>query len=258
MIEVSGAKLSLVSMGIFTTEHKWEKSKNSIDTYEILYVVRGRVTVEDGARRSFESGNMVILKPTSSQRVCSCIPNSVFYYIHIKTDNLDVLTGGTLYFKEIENNYLFKELALHYRMSKNDFSLPEVMLAEILLRNKSVIKERGTRKLVTDLYDTIRLNASPKLRIEDVASLYGYNQEHLTRLVKKEYGKGIKELINGFVVEKCKNSLSNTNLSIKEISAQLKFDDSQSFVKFFKYHTGTTPSRYRDKLSSSQYSEKEF
>ena len=258
MIEVSGAKLSLESMGVFTTEHKWEKSKKSSDTYEILYVVRGRVTVEDGSRCSLEPGNMIILKPTDSQRVCKCIPNSVFYYVHINADNIDALTGGAFYFKEIENNYLFKEIALHYRMNKNDFSLAEVMLAEILLRNKADVKERATRKLVSDLYDTIRLNASPKLRIEDIASLYGYNQEHLTRLVKKEYGKGIKELINGFVVEKCKNSLSNTNLSIKEISAQQKFDDSQSFVKFFKYHTGTTPSRYRNKLSSSQYGEKEF
>ena len=95
----------------------------------------------------------------------------------------------------------------------------------------------------------IRINASPKLRITAVAEHYGYNKEHISRLIKKEYGMGMKELINKFIILNSKNMLANTNLSVKEIGALMKFDDATAFVKFYKYHEKMTPTEYRNKFS---------
>ena len=96
----------------------------------------------------------------------------------------------------------------------------------------------------------IRIYASPKLRITAVAEHYGYNKEHISRLIKKEYGMAMKELKNKFIILNSKNMLANTNLSVKEIGALMKFDDATAFVKFYKYHEKMTPTEYRNKFSA--------
>lgn len=251
MIEVEGTKLSLLRITLFSTDHAWESVEGSGENYVMLYVVEGNLFIEEEISYSMTEGNMVILKPREENRKYSCTPNSVFYWIRFLAEDVEKLTGNTYFFTEMQNSYLLKEMLHYYRVYKDKPALAELILAQLMVYNKEIVKGTGTRKLVAEVYEMIRLNASPKLKIADIASLYGYNQEHLTRLMKKEYGKGIKEIINYFMLKSCKNRLSNTNKSIKEISADMKFDDTESFVKFFKYHEKITPSQYRERFTAT-------
>ena len=47
MIKVEGTELSLRRITLFSTEHVWESLENSGDDYEILYVVKGNLFVEE-------------------------------------------------------------------------------------------------------------------------------------------------------------------------------------------------------------------
>ncbi len=248
MIKVEGTELSLRRITLFSTEHVWESLENSRDDYEILYVVKGNLFVEESILYSMTEGNMIVLKPRKTKRKYSCTPNSIFFWIRFSVDDVEKLTGGTYLFTDVQDAYLFKEMLHHYRVYKDNPVLAELILAQLLVYNKEIIRGTGTRKLVAEVCEMIRLNASPTLKIEDIASLYGYNKEHLTRLMKKEYGKGLKEIINYFTIKACKKRLLNTNYSIKEIGVDMKFDDTESFVKFFKYHEGITPSQYRERF----------
>lgn len=253
MIEVEGTKLSILRITLFSTDHVWESVEGAGENYEMLYVVEGNLFIEEEILYSMTEGNMVILKPRKTNRKYRCTPNSVFYWIRFCVEDVEKLTGGKYFFKEVQNTYLFKEMLHYFRVYKEKPELAELLLAQLLIYNKLVAKGTGVkeRKLVAEVYEMIRLNASPKLKAYDVAPLFGYNTEHLTRLVKKEYGRGIKELINDFTVKKCKNELANTNKSIKEISAEEKFEDTESFVKFFKYHVNMTPSQYRERHTAT-------
>jgi len=251
MIEVEGTKISLCRITLFSTDHTWESVEGSEENYELLYVVEGNLFIEEEISYSLTERNMVVLKPRKIKRKYGCTPNSVFFWIHVSVEDMEKLISGTYFFSEVHNGYLFKEMLHYYRVYKDNPALAELILAQIIIYNKGFVKDAGTRKLVAEVYEMIRLNASPKLKISDIASLYGYNEEHLTRLMKKEYGKGMKELINYFMVKSCKNRLANTNKSIKEISADMKFDDATSFVKFFKYHEKMTPSQYRERFTAT-------
>ncbi|MDD7700214.1 MAG: helix-turn-helix domain-containing protein [Eubacteriales bacterium] len=41
--------------------------------------------------------------------------------------------------------------------------------------------------------------------------------------------------------------LLNTDYSLKAISGMCGFEDENAFVKFFKYHEGLTPTKYRNR-----------
>ena len=64
-------------------------------------------------------------------------------------------------------------------------------------------------------------------------------------LVKQETGKTAQEYIKLKMINFAKNSLSNPELSTKQIAELLGFQYSQHFTRFFKKQTGKTPTEYK-------------
>lgn len=64
-------------------------------------------------------------------------------------------------------------------------------------------------------------------------------------LVRVETGRTAKDIIADHVLAQAKQLLNDEALTVAIISKQLGFDYPQHFVRFFKSHTGKTPSEYR-------------
>ena len=71
--------------------------------------------------------------------------------------------------------------------------------------------------------------------------------KYLSKLIRQASGRSAPEWIDEFVILEAKNLLKYTNLDIKEIVYRLHFPNQSVFYKFFKAHTGMTPSEYRNK-----------
>jgi len=69
--------------------------------------------------------------------------------------------------------------------------------------------------------------------------------KYLSKLVKTVSGKSAHEWIDSFVIVEAKNMLKYSDLSIKTIVWELNFPNQTTFYRFFKAHTGMTPSEYR-------------
>lgn len=69
--------------------------------------------------------------------------------------------------------------------------------------------------------------------------------KYLSGLVKTVSGRTASEWIDSFIVLEAKNLLKYSNLTVKEIGYKLHFASIPSFFKFFKSHTGKTPTEYR-------------
>ena len=61
----------------------------------------------------------------------------------------------------------------------------------------------------------------------------------------KELKENVKSAINNKLIEKAKETLVTTNLSVSEIAYQLGFEHPQSFSKLFKNKTKVTPKDFR-------------
>ncbi len=70
--------------------------------------------------------------------------------------------------------------------------------------------------------------------------------KYLSKLVKMVSGRSAPDWIDAFVILEAKNMLKYSDLSIKEIVGKLNFPNQSVFYKFFKAHTGRTPSQYRN------------
>ncbi|MGM9694048.1 MAG: helix-turn-helix domain-containing protein [Alloprevotella sp.] len=64
-------------------------------------------------------------------------------------------------------------------------------------------------------------------------------------LVRVETGRTAKDFIADRLLAASKELLNDESLSITEVASRLGFDYPQHFVRFFKSHTGQTPSQFR-------------
>lgn len=70
--------------------------------------------------------------------------------------------------------------------------------------------------------------------------------KYLSRIIKEVSGRSAPEWLNDLILLDAKNMLKHSNMGIKEISARLNFQSQSFFFRFFKEHTGLTPSQYRE------------
>ncbi len=86
-----------------------------------------------------------------------------------------------------------------------------------------------------------------RLPIEAYAARLGVSPGQLTRLTRRMLGVTCLDLVNARVVHEAERELVYSNLSVKQVAAVLGFADEAYFGRFFKKHTGRTPSEFRDR-----------
>ena len=69
--------------------------------------------------------------------------------------------------------------------------------------------------------------------------------KYLTTIIRKTSGRTAAEWIDDYVVLEAKNLLKYSTMSIQEIAYCLNFPNQSFFGKYFRSHTGMTPSAYR-------------
>ena len=69
--------------------------------------------------------------------------------------------------------------------------------------------------------------------------------KYLSKLIKQASGRSAPAWIDSFVILQAKNLLKYSDKSVKQIVYDLHFPNQSVFYKFFKAHTGMTPSEYR-------------
>ncbi|MBR1882907.1 MAG: AraC family transcriptional regulator [Muribaculaceae bacterium] len=90
-----------------------------------------------------------------------------------------------------------------------------------------------------------------KASVAEYASELCITPKYLSTICRKLSGKSPTEWISEYVVEEIVYYLKNTDVSIKEISHLLGFDNPSHFGKFVKAHLGQSPQEYRKSQASS-------
>lgn len=91
-------------------------------------------------------------------------------------------------------------------------------------------------KLVEDLY-----NNPSEQSVDLIAKKFGYNERHLYRLFKINYGVSPKILLNILRLHLCLNLMLEKNMNLIEIANICGFYDQSHFIKEIKKYTGISP-----------------
>lgn len=82
--------------------------------------------------------------------------------------------------------------------------------------------------------------------VQYLADRLNISSNYLSGLLKAFTGQSTQQHIHNKLIEKAKERLSTTGLSVSEIAYQLGFEHLQSFSKLFKAKTNLSPSEFRE------------
>ncbi|WP_294246222.1 helix-turn-helix domain-containing protein [uncultured Chryseobacterium sp.] len=75
------------------------------------------------------------------------------------------------------------------------------------------------------------------------------SQRYLSDMMRSFTGLNTQQYIQNAIIEKAKEKLTTTNLSVSEIAYELGFEHSQSFSKLFKAKTSVSPVEFRQSFN---------
>ena len=84
-----------------------------------------------------------------------------------------------------------------------------------------------------------------EISLEKLCKEFHYQTDYYNRLIRKNTGLTYSEYVKSLRIEKAKNLLINTDLSIHEIMEYIGFKYNAYFYKIFQKNTGMTPMEYR-------------
>jgi len=100
-------------------------------------------------------------------------------------------------------------------------------------------------QILSDYFNSDDLVSKGLPTVTAVAQTLNLSPKYLSGLLKVLTGQNTQQHIHEKLIEKAKEKLSTTNLSISEIAYELGFEHLQSFSKLFKTKTNQSPQEFR-------------
>jgi len=113
------------------------------------------------------------------------------------------------------------------------------------ITNPKIINSKYYAEFI-QLHNLIKVNIKTKYQVQFYADKLFMSTKKLNNITHEILGSSTKKVLSDIRVLKIKRSLMNMKQSIKEIAFEFGFDEHTNFVKFFKKHTGVTPSDFRE------------
>ena len=115
-----------------------------------------------------------------------------------------------------------------------------------------IIKSKQTRKqeLNTLFQNLVFHHYKAHRNVQYYADVLFVSPKHLTETIKEVTGKTAGEWVDDAVILEAKVLLRNHEISIARMAEDVHFPDQSTFGKYFKKHTGFSPSEYRIKANS--------
>jgi AraC family transcriptional regulator len=95
------------------------------------------------------------------------------------------------------------------------------------------------------IQDYISAHLNQNISLSELAGIINLSQYHFSRLFKQSTGITPHQYLTRCRIDKAKQLLSNTELTITDITFEIGFTNHSSFTRLFRKYVGVTPSSFR-------------
>lgn len=85
--------------------------------------------------------------------------------------------------------------------------------------------------------------------VQDISEKLNVSPRYLSDMLRAHTGQNTQQHLHGKLIEKAKELLSTTNMSVAEVAYKLGFEHPQSFNKIFKKKTAVSPIEFRQSFN---------
>ena len=103
----------------------------------------------------------------------------------------------------------------------------------------------GRRQVMLHFLVALNLDHREHRAVQYYAEKQNLTPRHFADIIKQESGYTPMEWINMVTINQAKNLLRQPDTQVKDVAAQLGFPEQFTFRKYFKTHTGMSPTEYQ-------------
>ena len=166
--------------------------------------------------------------------------------------------------EECESTFRMNENDLLEVLSSPSFGGQQAIILQLeyllicLLRQLSAEKNSRVvflsgEKFYPDLVEIIagylKSNVGKKITLDDICERFNYSRSFICKIFKEQTGETVITYFNRLKIEEAKRLLTETKMSVTQISEFLGFSEAKYFGMLFRKQVGTSPLSYRESLN---------
>ena len=135
---------------------------------------------------------------------------------------------------------------LDQMMSKKNFANKNILVKPLFVKTRQSTDVMAIEDLiVSKAISFIRQNVSKQIQVINVADELSISRRNLEIRFKKELGRSVYNEIKRVKIEKIRQALVETHLTISEVVTQYGFTDIHNMSRYFRKHMGISMLEYR-------------
>ena len=220
----------------------------SIDGFTAIIMMTGEASVSiDMQNYSIKPNTIVFFNPDSIIRTIKCTSNAAAYLLafsksFVNEIQIDLSTSLPVYMR------FGKAPVLEVTPQDVDEIRQLIQLIKTNQREQPGEMKQGRCEVLFDEFMSLLQQYNKRERnVSFYAKQLNITPKYLSSVVKEVSGKTAARWIDESVILEAKALLKYSGMSIQEIAYHLNFSTQSFFGKYFKQHTGTSPSRYKRK-----------
>ncbi len=277
---LTGVLPEIYSLGISIWDPVYAESEHVGDCWELVHIVRGKVTLHvAGTRFRGNSCDTLLVPPTISHRDEFPV-GTRFEVLHIMfkwNDGAAVLPleiNRDLVRLPVTDKQVVRELAFgvyqdlrHQRPLWQQTAVADLYRLLLFLisatkelrvpklRNETAAQKERRRQMIREAKEFILANLDKPIALSDIAFNLRISTYHLSHLFSRESGFTLSSYLTHARMQKAAELLTDPRMRIAEVAYSVGFEDSNYFSKVFRKHFQCSPGRYRARLSRQSRNE---
>lgn len=237
------------------------REKGRLD-YLMLFVLSGRGTFEiNGQEKIIRQNQCVLYKPHQMQKYnFLCEDEPEVFWIHFTGNSIEALlskagiNAGTAYnFNNPEHiSNLFKKIITELQIKKPMFegfvisSFIE-LISYVGRENLNFQQKEGSvnRDRLDEVLRKLHKDYNKNLKLEELSKICSLSKYRFLHVFKEHTGFSPMEYLKHIRVEKAKDLLLSSSLSVAEISQIVGYENQLYFSRVFKSIEGISPNNFR-------------
>lgn len=266
------------------------KKRSSIGVFDMLFVVSGRLyLMEENQHYIIDENQLLILSPDKiHQGYKLCDSETKFYWLHMGCAGSYYESEHLHPAKKIVNKSLFRDTMFYITLPKyiqlteekgkllrsfiepllmfsinkysnatekfrtrlNPLQQQQHFLNILNLLNTDSKFSNAPDDLAAEIMQYMQNHYHTSFTMQDLARKFNFHPVHMIRCMKNSYHVTPIQALATIRLEKGKELLLTTAMSVQDISEAVGFSSCSYFIKQFKAAYHTTPSQFRQEIQS--------
>ncbi|EKD28393.1 MAG: hypothetical protein ACD_79C00312G0002 [uncultured bacterium] len=249
-----------------------------VDFFHILFITKGTgIHYIDSLPYKYEKGSILFISKGQIHAYDVHPGNDGFLILFTEAFlSKNLIHSDILSFYKLYNHYLHSPIIQPEEIGKNDFiniinemykeyyfsddfakeEILRLLLKLLLLKAERIKHTLTPQKKNSDFFlkfsvfkNRLEKHFSDTRNAKEYAGQMNISYKHLNEVCKSLTGTTAKKFIDNFIILEIKRYLAMSDISIKELTYKLGFDEPTNLVKFFKKHTRLSPFQFKQSLT---------